>query len=79
MTVLVINHEEGYLEKLTLTKEEEKRLELVAEDVGMLYDEAENILDDHGYDVQDPCINYMVGEDIPIYVENEASIPVFTI
>lgn len=71
MKILIINHEECYLDVINLTKEEEAFVESQDD----FYDAAEQIIKEKGFYTQNPCIQWMVADpDIPVYIHGE-SIP----
>lgn len=71
MKILVINHEECYLDVINLTKEEEAFVESQDD----FYDAAEQLIKEKGFFTQNPCIQWMVADpDIPVYIHGE-SIP----
>lgn len=79
MIILVINLEECYLERVTLTDAEERSLEELADDGDFDYYElVEGILARKGYFTQDPALTWMIADDIPVYDHGE-SIPYITI
>lgn len=69
MKILVINHEECYLDVINLTKEEEAFVESQDD----FYDAAEQLIKEKGFFTQNPCIQWMIADpDIPVYVHGEA-------
>lgn len=71
MKILVINHEECYLDVINLTKEKEAFVESQDD----FYDAAEQLIKGKGFFTQNPCIQWMVADpDIPVYIHGE-SIP----
>lgn len=78
MIILLINLEECFLERVTLTDEEIKRLETLDDDYGDYYEIAQSVLEDRGYFTQDPNITWMIADDVPIF-DCKESIPFFTI
>ena len=77
MEILVINLNECYLERVSLTPEEEKHLE-TQDDYCDYHEIAESILKNRGYDTNDISITWMIADDVPVFEYGE-SIPFFTI